>query len=289
MLTRPTSLRDALAHLRALVSGQPSEARPMPGANELLHLLSQYVNIEAAALYRLQRRGDDNVLGDEVVRLGEPVPLAPDDELLRLALEQRQLAHIASKDVSLSRRSQQLVVAPLVAGSDELIGVLAVTRMPFFSLNVENLQMMSVILSYYADNLRNAPLVEAIRDRLPGVPIQYAEELARMRLLQQKVGIPSQIVVMTFNGRLKDVIPAEFLRIKRGLDLYWQLRVAGEPAIAVLMPFASTAAVEGFLQRIEQWLMHRFDGNFDTLGVHLRSIDFDREEPLQALAAAVRK
>lgn len=225
MLARPTSLRDALAHLRTLVTGRRDATEPMPGAAELLHLLSQYVNIESAALYSLKPSGQGLVLGEPLMRLGEPEPLAPDDELLQIALQEQQLAHIAMNDLSQHRRTRQLVVSPLVAGSDELVGVLVVTRMPFFSLNVENLQMMSVILGYYADNLRNAPLVGTILERLPDIPIQYAEELARMRQMQRRIGIPSQILVMTFTGSLKNVIPAEFLRIKRGLDLYWQLDI----------------------------------------------------------------
>jgi hypothetical protein len=289
MLTRPNSLRDALARLRTMASEEGQIGRPMPGSSELLHLLSQYVNVESATLYSLVPHGDEMVLGEEIMHLGEPEPLKPDDELLKLALEQHHLAHIASKDLGQNRRTNQLVVAPLVAGSDELIGVLAVTRMPFFSLHIENLQMMSVILSYYADNLRNAPLVRTIQERIADVPIQYAEELARMRLLQDKVGIPSQILVMTFTGELQHVIPAEFLRIKRGLDLYWQLAIGGQPAIVILMPFASSAALEGFMLRIEGWLTHRFNGNFDSLGVHLRTIDFTQIDPLEALALAVEE
>jgi polysaccharide biosynthesis protein PelD len=288
MLTRPNSLRDALARLRTMASAEGQVGRPMPGATELLHLLSQYVNVESAALYSLVPRGEEMVLGEEIMRLGEPEALQPDDELLKLALEQHHLAHIASKDLAQNRRTNQLVVAPLVAGSDELIGVLAVTRMPFFSLHIENLQMMSVILSYYADNLRNATLVRTIQERIAGVPIQYAEELAIMRLLQHKVGIPSQILLMTFTGELSHVIPAEFLRVKRGLDLYWQLTIAGQPAIAILMPFASSAALEGFMLRIEGWLAHRFNGTFDSLGVHLRTIDFTQGDPLEALALAIQ-
>ncbi|MES2876929.1 MAG: PelD GGDEF domain-containing protein [Pseudomonadota bacterium] len=283
MLARPGSLRDALSRLRTIVIERSQEPVLMPGAKSMLQLLSQYVNIESAVLYTLKPQGSSFVLGERIAVLGEPEELAPDDELLRLALDSCSLAHIASRDVSLERQTKQLVVAPLVAGNDTLIGVLAVTRMPFFSLNVENLQMMSVILAYYADNIRNAPEVRHIQMRLPTLPALFAEELVRMMLMQKKVGISSHIVVMTFSGPQREEIPAEFLRIKRGLDLYWQTQVNGKPVIAVLMPFASQAAKAGFLQRIEDWLIGRFGGNFDSLGIHLRSIDFIQEDPLEAL------
>jgi hypothetical protein len=237
----------------------------------------------------VEERGSSLVLGALVTRVGDPATLTPNDELLRLALESRSLAHIASQDVSLESQSTQLVVAPLVAGNDTLIGVLAVTRMPFFSLNLENLQMMSVILAYYADNIRHAPDVRRVQERLPTMPALFAEELVRMMLMQKKVGIPSHIVVMSFGGTQREEIPAEFLRIKRGLDLYWQTQVKGQPVIAVLMPFASHASKDGFLQRIEDWLLSRFGGNFDSLGIHLRPIDFAQEDPLEVLAELTKE
>ncbi len=288
MLARPGSLRDALARLRTIaIEGGPSAA-PMPGADSLLNLLSQYVNIESAALYQVMPKGTGLVLGQEVARLGAPAALDPNDELLQLALEQGSLVHIASKEVSLRRKSNQLIVAPLIAGIDTVVGVLAVTRIPFFSLNVENLQMMSVILAYHADNSHNAPGVARILERIPVMPALYAEELIRMTFMQEKVGIASHIVVMTFDGKGHEEIPTEFLRIKRGLDLYWQTVVDGAPVIAVLLPFATPSVKDGFLARVEEWLELRFKGGFDVLGIHLRAIDFATEDPLDVLSRMLK-
>ena len=289
MLARPGSLRDALVRLRAIAVEASQKGEPMPGAPGLLQILSQYVNIESATIYLLEPRGLGYVLGQQVAVLGEPEALSPDDELLLLALESSSLSHIALRDVSLERHTRQLVVAPLVAGNGALIGVLAVTRLPFFSLNVENLQMMSVILAYYADNIRHAPEVREIQTRLPTLPALFAEELVRMMAMQKKVGIASQIVLMTFDGARSDEITAEFLRIKRGLDLYWQTQVKGRPVVAVLMPFASPSAKDGFLQRVESWLQGRFGGGFEAHGIHLRAIDFAREDPLKALTALTQE
>jgi polysaccharide biosynthesis protein PelD len=288
MLARPGSLRDALARLRSMVIAADGTTPTMPAAEGLLQLLSQYVNIVSAALYVVHPGAGDPVLGTVVAQIGEPAPLAPDDELWQLAMEQLSLAHIASQDLSLERKTNQLVVAPLLAGNNTLIGVLAVTRMPFISLNVENLQMMSVILAYYADNVQNAPQVHDIQQQLPSMPALFAEELVRMLRMQQSVGIASHIVLMTFGGRMNEEIPAEFLRIKRGLDLYWQTTVGGMPAIAVLMPFASLSAKEGFVHRVEVWLQNRFNGDLTSLGIHLRSIDFSKEKPLDVLKELVK-
>jgi hypothetical protein len=289
MLARPGSLRDALVRLRAIVIETSGSTSPMPGSAGLLHLLEQYVNVESAALYLLQPKGLDMVLGERVDLVGEPAALRADDDLLRLAIETHSLAHIANRDVALERQSSQLVVAPLIAGNDTLIGVLAVTRMPFFSLNVENLQMMSVILAYFADTIRSATDVREVQAVLPTMPALFAEELTRMILMQKKVAIYSHIVVMSFNGPLGEEIPTEFIRIKRGLDLYWQTQVRGKPVVAVLLPFASQSAKDGFMHRVEGWLQTRFQGNFEKLEIYVRTIDFAVEDPIRALVETLRE
>ena len=286
MLARPGSLRDALARLRTLsIEGQSDD--PMPGASGLLQLLSQYVNIESAQIYLLEPGDGSYVLGRPVARLGDPVVMSPNDDLLRLALDTGSLAHIASQEASLQRETSQLVVAPLVAGDQELVGVLAVARMPFFSMTAENLQMMLVMLGYFADNLRSANGVKAIQQRLPSMPIVFAQEMARLLNLYERVGLSSHLVVMHFNGARRREIPDEFLRIKRGLDLYWQTFVDDMPVLVVLMPFASDSAKDGFLLRVDNWLQSRYEGDFESLKIRLSVINFAAPDPLTALATAV--
>jgi hypothetical protein len=286
MLARPGSLRDALARLRALSTASSTD-EPMHGANGLLQLLSQYVNIQSAQIYLLESNGAGYTLGQSVARLGDPAPLAADDGLLTLALETQSLAHIAGEETSLARQSTQLVVAPLVAGDNELVGVLAVERMPFFSMTVENLQMMLVMLGYFADNLRFAGGVTLIQQRLPSMPIVFAQELGRLINLYQRVGLSSHLVVMHFNGPRRKEIPDEFLRIKRGLDLYWRTLDGDVPVLVVLMPFSSISAKDGFLLRVDAWLRNRYQGDFESLKIGLKTINLDAEDPLAELAEAV--
>lgn len=287
MLVRPGSMRDALVRLRSLSMNNQQTGQVLPGAAGLLQLLSQYVNIESAEIYTLDEHDGAYVLGTSVASLGEPEALAADDELLTLVLETGSLAHIASQDISLQRATSQLVVAPLVSGENHLIGVLAVTHMPFFSLNVENLQMMLVLLGYYADNLDSADSVNAMQRRLPTMPVLFAQELARMMHLYAKLRIVSHLVVMRFESGHGEEMVADFLRVKRGLDLYWQTELNKVPVLVVLLPFASVSAKEGFQQRIEGWLESRFHGDAFALGVHLKVISLELPDALGDLAQAM--
>ena len=284
MLARPGSLRDALVNVRTLVLQETRPGELLPGSKALLDLLAQYVSIESAAIYSADAEGDANhVFGPVLQSIGEPLPLRDDDELLMLAFEKHKLAHISDTEVSHERKSTQLIVAPLIASDGTLEGVIAVSKIPFFSLNVENLQMMSVILAYYADHIQNAGDVTLCRQHLPTIPATFAEEVARMMRMQKKVGITSHIVVMSFAADMKADIAPQFLQIKRGLDLYWQTEINGCTVIAVMMPFANAQAKNGFLQRIDGWLKATYAGGFEALQIRLRSIDFSREDPLLIL------
>lgn len=287
MLARPGSLRDALTSLRDQVLARERAAGTLPAVPALLNLLEQYVKIESATLYAASEPAGQLMLGAAAGTIGEPQALAADDPLLALALEERKLVHIAQKEVTYERPSNQLVVAPLIASDNRLVGVLAVSGMPFFSLNVENLQMLSVMLAYYADRLQNAADLELCRHTLPDVPWTFAEELARMRRMYQQTGMNSQIVVMSFAGPSKEAIPPRLLQIKRGLDLYWQAEVNGQPVLAILMPFSSPSGLDGYLHRIEEWLEAHFGGDFNSLQIDLTRIDFAQADPLPVLAEAM--
>lgn len=283
MLARPGSLRDALANLRNVVLTADKHDGTLPGLPALLDLLAQYINIEAAAIYFVEDRNQQLKLGALAETFGNPSTLEADDELFRLMGETRSMAHVASAEVSLERGSNQLVIAPLIASNNEIVGVLAVTTLPFYSLNVESLQMMSVILGYYADHIINTDDVVRYRAHLPTIPVTYAIELARSVRMQKKVGITSHLVVMTFDGEHREEIPLQFLRIKRGLDLYWQTYVDGKPVLAILMPFASASAKDGFFERFEDWLRSTFGSDSDKLHIHYRVIDLAQEDPIPAL------
>ena len=283
MLARPGSLRDALVRLRTAVQESLANPDGLPGTDKLLHLLAQYTNIETAALYLASHENEQSWLGEKVAELGEAHTLTGQDELFQLAMSSGHLAHVAGLDLALERNSNQLVVAPLVTSDGRIVAVLAVSKLPFFSLNVENLQMLSVILAYYADCLSSAPAVREVSEKFPAMPPMFAEEIGRLLRLQQDFHIPSHLAVLKFRGQRHLELPAELMRIKRGLDLYWETEIEQHPAIVVLLPFASASAKEGFLTRIDQWLQTRFGASFETLDVDIRSISFAQKDPLHKL------
>lgn len=278
ILTKPVTLRDALGGLRQLASVQ-SDAQ-MPASNSLLQLLTQYCQLESAAIYVPIGRGYACVS-----RIGEPPELSGNDPLLCHALEHQSLSHLLVEGVENEKlASPFLVVAPILTSSKRLQGVLAIERMPFLALNTENLQMLSVMLGYYADCVDEAEGTRQFKAMLPEAPADFAAEFPRLLHMQRAFGINSYIVALPFgNDEHGRQAVASLTQVRRGLDMAWQVIVGERIWIVNLMPLASGAAVEGYLLRIENMLREYSEVAREEWNLTPIRISMDEADPLATL------
>jgi hypothetical protein len=282
LLVKPGSLRDALLRLREINPGAAPDT-PLPDIDELLALMAQYCQLEAAAVYLVpQDDGDAPVLSAPLTVIGKPPQLQADDPMLLRALERRSLVHIAEQ-----AEASHLVVAPILTSDDRLLGILAVSHMPFFALNRENLQLLDLLLGYYADVVQGGDEAQRLRLELPGCPWPFVEELVRVQRIQQRVGVASHVVVFRFSGDQAFEIAGEVERMRRGLDVIWPVDTGTHAALAVLLPLSSSAASEGYILRIEHWLKDRYGIDSDTAGYGIVDIDLARGDALQRLRQAL--
>jgi hypothetical protein len=282
LLVKPGSLRDALLRLREINPGSGADT-PLPEINELLALMAQYCQLEAAAVYPApQADGEKFTVLPPLAVIGKPPQLTADDPMLLRALERHSLVHIAEQ-----ADASQLVVAPILTSDARLLGVLAVSHMPFFALNRENLQLLDLLLGYYADVVQGGGEAQELRRELPGCPWPFVEELVRVQRIQQRVGMSSHAVVFRFSGDQAYEIAGDVERMRRGLDVIWSVDAGAQPALAVLLPLSSSAASEGYILRIEHWLKDRYGIDSDTPGYGVVDIDLGRGDALQRLRLAL--
>lgn len=279
ILTKPVTLRDALGGLRQLTAEQ-SDAR-LPAAAPLAQLLTQYCQLESAAIF-VPKDGGGYA---RVCAVGEPPELSADDPLLCYALEQKTLSHLQLEGVAEGAlASPYLVVAPILTSEKTLLGVLAIERMPFLALNAENLQMLSVMLGYYADCVNDAGSTRKFKAVLPAAPADFAAEFSRLLHLQRAFGINSYIVALPFdNDEHGRQAVANLTRIRRGLDVAWQVTVGGRVWTVNLMPLANGAAVEGYLLRIESMLQDYIQIGLEEWRLTPIRIGLDEADPLESL------
>ncbi len=284
LLTKPATLRDALLALRRLLEGKSRESA-LPAAEEFLTFLAQTCQLEIAALHYPQpERGEYRI----AARVGEASPLKGDDALLMLALERRALAHVQVAQLEKSATTPHLLVAPAITGSGRIGGLLTVDRMPFFALNEDTLQMLAVLLGFYADSVAVALPVDDIFRADSGCPNEFAAELAHACRMWRDSGVASCAVALVFGDQpMRENMAFQAARLKRGLDVTWERRTSTGHALVTLMPLGSRAAAEGYLARIELWLKEAFGLDFPAAQVTPHYVPVQHAEAARALQAIV--
>lgn len=260
LLAKPLTLRETLVRLRAISAAlPPSDLDPLPGAQEFIQLLGQSCQLEVASLHALcAARNGVNV---QVAALGDPGALAADDPLYRYAMEQEMVAHVQTGSIPELQRdaSKYLVCAPLSPSNGRPLGMLVVERLPFFALNEDTLQLLSVLIGYYADGVRLNQAAQPVLAVVPDCPPEFAQDIVRLHRIRLMAGIDSSLVALVFHNDDSAVdIYDQVRRLKRGVDLCWEITGQHHRALITLLPLAGSAAVEGYLLRIETALRSQF-------------------------------
>ena len=162
--------------------------------------------------------------------------------LVLLAEESGELAHVKSGEATMHEGSY-LVCAPIVAAGGERLGLLVVRSMPFFALNLENLRLVTVLLGYYADGLRQQEIVQPVLSRRPDCPPDFALELMRLHRLRLSANVVSTLVAFTFEqSESGDSVFEQVRRMRRSLDLLWTIDTPARHVIVMLLPLSASHA-----------------------------------------------
>jgi len=304
LLSKPTTLRDSITELRRLsvtgsadaVSGEGAAkaaaqvadqaGTTLPGAHGLLEFVAQACQIEVAALYPVH---GGRLASEPAARLGDAFEFDPKDELVTHAVGTLAIAHLKSEDASFAK-TQYLVCAPVVSADGALLAVLVVKAMPFLSLNFDNLQLLLVLLGYYADGVEHAGFVQRILDTVPECPSDFALDLGRLNRLQHEAGIASSLVALAFpRDEAGDSLFEHVMRRRRSLDVMWPVRSATQSVLVNLMPATDTTGIDGYLARIEGSLAAQFNTDLEGARVGVHTLHLDGADPGQALRRLLKR
>jgi hypothetical protein len=81
---------------------------------------------------------------------------------------------------------------------------------------------------------------------------------------------------------------AQLARIRRGLDVVWQIEEGQRLVIVNLMPLANAAAVEGYLLRNETLLKEYMGIGYDELSMTPLDISLAEGDPAATLIRAIK-
>lgn len=283
LLTKPSTMRDAITRLRELTvshAGQGTdEAKAiatLPNAQPMLEFAALTCQIEVASIFPVQR---GRVVPNAVARVGEAFDPVVDDPLVNTCLREGTLSHVRD-DTAVGESSAYIVCAPLTDADGNINGILIVRRMPFLSLNHDNLQLLLVLLAYYADGVSQQTLVDAVREGVPQAPYDFALELGRLARMKRQSGIESSLVALVFpRGASGDSLFEQTVRQRRALDALWTHSTDKSQTAIALMPITDENGIDGYLIRIENLLRQQYDVDFQRAHIAVHSAHVDARSP----------
>lgn len=290
LLAKPLTLRETLVHLRQLSGTVDDHNRhTLPAATEFMQLLAQSCQLEVAGIFALH---EGRPQPSAVAVLGECDDLVLDDPLLHYCLVQDELVHVQSTAAPVDARdtSRYLICAPVKPSGSATLAVVAVERMPFFALNEDNLQLLSVLAGYYADGLQLQDVAGDVLARLPDCPPEMALDIVRLHRIRAQAGIESSLVALVFetNAAAGDIFEQVKL-FKRGVDLAWEISTAERRILITLLPLAGRAAVDGYLLRIDGALRAQFGAGLTESHVATHIARIGEQPPVETLVDLVRR
>ena len=280
LISKPVTIRSAMFDLRAMIVDKGAELTPEV-ARLLLQLLSQACSFERAGIFLVKNK---QVQATPIANVGKLTEINTDDPLIHAAIERDHFTYLAINQLSEKEVSEYLVAAPLKPYHSDMFAMLVVERMPFLSLNQDNLKAMSVLLNYFSEDYYAVEQAKEILLTYSDCLSDFAVELKKLHRLKTKIGIDSCLVALFVSNEsmYQSIIPALQLQ-QRGLDLTWVHKRKEDTVLITLMPVAETMAVEGYVRRVRTWLKEERGLTFSYPKLHIHYCGLDKSDPLTQL------
>lgn len=215
---------------------------------QFLRFFARTFNIEASALYLKNTHGKFEIAAN----IGNVFTLNEKDLQVKDVLQNKTITFVSVNSLQDNHNTDYLAVIPCIASNEELKGLLIIKEMSFLSFNRDNLQILSMVLSYFIDQIELVDISKPLLEKLPFCPAEFAFELTRLSNLQKKFNIESNIAIFHIkNNELKEMISLFIESKLRSLDLLFKFDVHNGVVVVVLLPFAGETSTFGFIERIK--------------------------------------
>jgi hypothetical protein len=174
------------------------------------------------------------------------------DPMIEMALAKQSPIYVSSAEVN--NNSKFLAVIPAVS-DDEVKGLLLITEMPFLSFNKDTLLSISILISYFLDEIEKWNIIEKSATKSPLVDNEFYFELMRLYKISMEFDVQSTMLVLKSKDRLLAHLVLEKARASlRSLDIVSAHHSDDYEVLGILFPFADKTSAEGFLTRLLQLL-----------------------------------
>ncbi len=243
-LLKPFSVRDVLKDIRNYVLLDYDEA-----VSKLFSFIVETFSIEEGNLY-VNKKGTFK----QVQFIGYPLELDLKDELVRLAVERKEIVFIS--DPMDYRKTKHIAVIPVVDEKDNIISILTINNMPFVKFNMDNILTISLFLSYFFHDINMKDYVQKFESAF--CDFDFHKELYKLSLLRKKYKKESTVVVIDIlNPDIKEQVNEIINKISRSTDIY-----CIEKLILVILPLTSISGAESYINRVKTYIANRYPSEY---------------------------
>lgn len=284
LISKPVTLRNTLVELKNLLVDAGGECTQKI-AEQFLHMLGQYCNMEQAGLYLYQ---DGKFIKDPIAHVGSKrSELVVDDPMVKECMQSESginyyaIDQLHQKD----RESKYLATVLLRTCDNEICGLLVIEDLAFWSLTQEVLRTLGIISAYFADDIWAVKKMAKFLKVYPDCPPQFVFELKKTQHLYKDFGVESALsaFVILPSARQENII-TQLQHMRRGMDIDWHYQQKQRGILFTLMPFSSPVAVAGYRNRFQRYLKSEFGIDLEeSKEVYLRNMQIFSGEPLQVV------
>lgn len=257
------SLREALRRLYGELGQDSAAGLTRARANAMLQLLVRYSQIQIAGVFPVQA---GQAAAEPLATVGKIAKLSTEDPLVQHALAEAKLISIQTeyRQRQPDMDTRFLAVIPFIDANGYINAICAVEAMPFFNFEPQTLRFLAILAGHMADLIveqddtspADDPELRALR-----------HQLARVGRDAEDFDLPAALLALHMPGGLRaDQVAEHIKRIRRGLDVIYEVRDNGWHSVIVLMPLTDELGRAGYVQRLE-------DSVREQLGVTLRDIE----------------
>jgi hypothetical protein len=285
MITKPVTLRQIVADIRKATIYENGQLNK-DSLSLLLTLLSRYCGLVSAGIYASEK-GKISKTG--LIHIGEEFSLDTDDLLLKKLEAIKAVRYQTIEKMSDTEKSNYLAVVPLTTTESETIAYLVIQDMLFSFVNEETMQTLSVILSYYANDVSGSRAGKDILAVYPDCPIGFACELKHMTGLSKQLSVESHLMsIFIEKSDRSSYLVKKLEQIHRGLDYGWLIEDEGKYTYLNLMPFSGSNALVGYINRLNKWLKEEFGLQFDGALCGYRAYQLTNLAPVELIKKALQ-
>ncbi|MGD9153410.1 MAG: PelD GGDEF domain-containing protein [Gammaproteobacteria bacterium] len=282
LIGQPSTLRSILTEIKdLLVKAEGKCTKEI--AKQFLYILGQYCSMEQAGLHLYQ---NDKFVIDPIAYIGAAgSQLVVSDPMVQNCLSNDSFDYYAINQLAKTQESKYLAVVLLRTIDGKLCGILAIEKLSFWSLTEETLRTLSIIATYFADDIWAVKEMADFLKVYPDAPPNFAFELKRLQHLREKSGVDSALCafVIASSARQENIV-TQMQHLRRGMDIGWHHQQKDRSILFTLMPFASSVAVEGYRNRFQIFLKSEFGINLgEDKEVYLRVLQIFPGKPLQVM------